>query len=63
MSQLNPTIGKRVTLTLLDGSVIKGCWFQHDDSFAVSNPFLQVPADETIYIGLRDVKEITDESA
>lgn len=63
MSQLKPTIGKRVTLTLLDGSVIKGCWFQYDGSFAVSNPFLQVPANETIYIGLRDVKEITDESA
>lgn len=54
-------IGKRVTLTLVDGSVVKSCWYQHDGSFVVANPYLQVPADETIWVDLRDVQDWKEE--
>lgn len=41
-------IGKRVTITLVDGSVIKGCWYQHDGSFVIGNPYIQCEGRDTV---------------
>lgn len=48
-------IGKRVTITLKDGSVIKNCWYQHDGSFVVANPYICTDRDGVVWVDGRDV--------
>lgn len=61
MSLLKPTIGKRVVLTLIDGSVLRGCWYQHDGTYVVSNPLLTVTDLATVYVDLKFVQRISEE--